>query len=101
LITGYVLNVTSLKTGTTQQIFTQSTAFTLESLSPHTVYTTAVAAGTSAGRGPFSAKVSVQTLEDGMYSSFDYDPGESQDSKLLSTFWILDSLLATLFYLLL
>jgi len=64
LITGYVLNVTSLKTGTTQEIFTHSTIYTLESLSPHTVYTTAVAAETSAGRGPFSAKVSVQTSED-------------------------------------
>jgi len=67
-------------------IFTQSTTFTLESLGPHTVYTTAVAAKTSAGRGPFSAKVSVHTLEDGMYFSFDYDPSESQDSKLLNTF---------------
>ena len=67
VITGYVLNVTSLVTGETEELFTESTAYILGSVSPYTLYSAAVAAKTDAGRGPFSVSISVQTLEDGMF----------------------------------
>ena len=66
IITGYTLNITSLETGETEELFTESTAYTLNAVSPYTLYTAAVAAHTDAGRGPYSALISVQTLEDGM-----------------------------------
>ena len=66
VITGYILNVTSLVTGETEEVFTESTAYMLASVNPHTLYAASVAAQTNAGRGPFSALISVQTLEDGM-----------------------------------
>jgi len=64
-ITGYVLNVTLLETGETEEVLTGSTNYTLDPVMPNTLYTAAVAALTSAGRGPFSATVSAHTLEDG------------------------------------
>ena len=64
-ITGYVLNITLLETGESQEVLTGSTNYTLDPVMPNTLYTAAVAAQTSAGRGPFSAVVSVRTLEDG------------------------------------
>ena len=64
-ITGYILNVTLPDTGETQEVLTESTNYILDPVMPHTHYTAAVAAQTSAGRGPFSAIVSVHTLEDG------------------------------------
>ena len=67
VITGYILNVTSLVAGETEELFTESTAYILHSVSPYTLYSTAVAAQTDAGRGPFSVSISVQTLEDGMF----------------------------------
>ena len=60
------LNVTSLETGETEEVLTESTAYMLASVNPHTLYAASVAAQTNAGRGPFSALISVQTLEDGM-----------------------------------
>ena len=67
VITGYILNVTSLVTGETEERFKESTAYILDSVSPYTLYSAAVAAQTDAGRGPFSVSISVQTLEDGMF----------------------------------
>ena len=67
VITGYILNVTSLVTGETEELFTESTAYILDSVSPYTLYSAAVAAQTDAGRGPFSVSISVQTLEDGVF----------------------------------
>ena len=64
-ITGYILNVTVLETGESEEVLTESTSYTLDPAMPNTLYTAAVAAQTSAGRGPFSATVSVHTLEDG------------------------------------
>ena len=66
VITGYTLNVTSLETGETEELFTESTAYMLGSVNPHTLYAATVAAQTNAGRGPFSSLISVQTLEDGV-----------------------------------
>ena len=63
-ITSYVLNVTILETAEIQEVLTQYTNYTLDPVAPNTLYTAAVAAWTSAGRGPFST-VSVHTLEDG------------------------------------
>ena len=67
VITGYTLNVTSLVKGETEELFTESTGYVLDPVSPYTLYSAAVAAQTDAGRGPFSASVSVQTLEDGVF----------------------------------
>ena len=43
-----------------------STNLTINSLSPYTTYAFSVAASTAAGRGPFSAKILVQTLQEGI-----------------------------------
>jgi len=64
-ITTYLLRLTTLETGESQEVLTESTNYTLDLVSPNTLYTAVVAAVTSAGRGPFSAAVSVHTLEDG------------------------------------
>ena len=67
VITGYTLNVTSLETGESKQIFTKSTVYALYSVSPYTLYTAAIAAQTNAGIGPFSAVTPVLTLEAGTF----------------------------------
>ena len=67
VITGYILNVTSMVTGETEELFTESTGYILGPVSPYTLYIAAVAAQTDAGRGPFSASISIQTLEDGVF----------------------------------
>ena len=67
VIIGYILNVTSLVMGETAEIFTESTSYILDPVSPYTLYSAAVAAQTDAGRGPFSVSISVQTLEDGVF----------------------------------
>ena len=63
VLTGYTLNVTSLETGETEELFTESTAYMLGPIDRHTLYTAAI---TNAGRELFSALLSVQTLEDGV-----------------------------------
>ena len=72
-ITTYVLRLTTLGTGESQEVLTESTNYTLDPVSPNTLYTAVVAALTSAGRGPFSAAVSVHTLEDGNTVILDND----------------------------
>ena len=67
VITGYILNVTSLVMGETEELFTESTGYVLDPVSPYTLYSAAVAAQTAAGRGPFSTSIFVQTLEDGVF----------------------------------
>jgi len=54
-ITSYVLNVTIMETAEILEVLTQYTNYTLDLVTPNTLYTAAVAAQTSAGRGPFSA----------------------------------------------
>ena len=53
--------------GETEELFTESTGYILDPVSPYTLYSAAVAAQTDAGRGPFSVSISVQTLEDGVF----------------------------------
>ena len=67
IITGYILNVTSLEMGETEELFTESTGYILDPVRPYTLYSAAVAAQTDVGRGPFSVSISVQTLEDGVF----------------------------------
>ena len=65
-ITGYIINVTNLDSGATQQFTTSTPAnFTVPNLRPFTVYVVTISARTAVGMGPFSGVVSVQTLEDG------------------------------------
>lgn len=68
IIQDYVVNVTGL---TRPEIFlsyvTTDTTFTVTALHPYHRYLCAVAARTSAGRGPFNTQA-VQLPEDGMYT---------------------------------
>ena len=63
LILGYVINITNISSGDIQQFSSDSHNLTVRSLRPFTSYTCIVAAYTSVGTGPFSAEVSVQTME--------------------------------------
>lgn len=65
VITGYVINITSLDTGVSQQLFSTVNTLQVSNLSPFTVYSCIVAARTAIGLGPFTRIVNVQTLEDG------------------------------------
>lgn len=65
IITGYFINVTALETGTAIHMSTANNNVTFESLQPFTTYFCIVAARTSAGKGPYTTAVIVQTLEDG------------------------------------
>ena len=67
VITGYVINVTSLDTSLSQQFTSNSTTLQIPNLTPFTNYVCIVAARTAIGVGPFSTVVNVQTLEAGMY----------------------------------
>ena len=67
VITGYVINVTSLDTGLTQQLTSVTTTLTLSTLNPFTNYACIVAARTAVGVGPFSTVINVQTLEAGKH----------------------------------
>jgi len=49
-ITTYLLRLTTLETGESQEVLTESTNYTLDPVSPNTLYTAVVAAVTSAGR---------------------------------------------------
>ena len=65
VITGYVINVTSLDTGLSQQLMSTATNLQVPNLTPFTNYVCIVAAKTAIGVGPFSTVVNVQTLEAG------------------------------------
>ncbi len=67
VITGYVINITSLNTGVSQQLTSTTTSLQVSSLTPFTNYVCIVAAMTAIGVGPFSTVVTVQTLEGGIY----------------------------------
>lgn len=65
-ITGYVINVTDLNTGETQQFLTSlASNRTFDNLGPFTVYLATISARTAVGVGPFSGISNVRTLEDG------------------------------------
>ena len=63
IILGYLINITDISREDTLQFSSDTHNLTIESLRPHTTYTCLVAAYTSIGMGPFSAEISVQTLE--------------------------------------
>ena len=66
IITSYVIRVLLVDRGTTEYYNSSITSVTLTSLKPYTTYECSVAAVTSAGRGPFSSAITVQTDEAGM-----------------------------------
>ena len=70
VITGYVINVTSLDTGVTQQFTSVTTTLQVPGLTPFTNYVCIVAARTAVGVGPFSTVITVQTLEAGELPNF-------------------------------
>ena len=65
VIIGYVVNVTSLESGSIRQLTTQSAYLFVQNLDPFTVYSCYIAARTSVGVGPFSTVITVQTMEAG------------------------------------
>lgn len=66
VITGYIIVVTPLITGISQQLITSVTnTLLVPNLAPFTTYVCIVAARTAQGRGPFSTVLTVQTLEAG------------------------------------
>ena len=65
IIIGYLINVTAIGTGETFQVFSATTNLVIQSLRPFTMYICVIAAETSAGTGPFSVSLSVQTNESG------------------------------------
>ena len=64
-IIGYVIQVTQANTGESFNITSQQNRAEIGSLKPFTTYICVVAAQTSAGIGPYSTIVMVQTDEDG------------------------------------
>ena len=65
IITGYFINITTLATREVVQVFTLDNNYTVNFLQPFTVHDLIVAASTTAGIGPFSTVLTIQTLEDG------------------------------------
>lgn len=63
IITGYVVIVTVMETGESFQRSSTTNSLTVVSLRPYTTYVCAIAAETSAGVGPFSITIIVQTDE--------------------------------------
>ena len=68
VIIGYVINVINTRRNETLQYTSNTTALTLSTLSPYTTYYCILAARTSAGTGPFSAFITLRTLQDGKMS---------------------------------
>ena len=64
-ITGYLINVTEIGTRETFQVSSATTNLVIQSLRPFTTYVCVIAAETSAGTGPFSISLTVQTNEAG------------------------------------
>jgi len=64
IVTGYFVNVTAVETGEHFRHFPNSTSLTI-SARPYTTYMFIIAAGTIAGRGPFSRELTVKTSEVG------------------------------------
>jgi len=63
IVLGYVINITDISSGDVQQLFADTNNLTVDSLSPYNTYVCIVAAYTSAGTGPVSVEISVQTQE--------------------------------------
>ena len=65
VITGYIIEYSSSRNNTNVSVKLNSTEYTSEA-HPYTIYTLRVAAVNSAGHGPFSKDLHVQTLQDGI-----------------------------------
>ena len=65
-ITGYVLRLIPITGGEGMDYETKGQFLFVDELSPHTTYECIVAARTSVGTGPFSAIVTIRTLEEGL-----------------------------------
>jgi len=65
IITGYLVNVTAIGTPEIIQVSSITNSVVMRSLRPFTTYVCIVAAETSAGIGPFSTAITVQTNESG------------------------------------
>ena len=73
VITGYVINLTSLNTGISQQLTSTALTLQISNLTPFTNYVCIIAASTAIGMGPFSTVITIQTLEAGKkYSLQEY-----------------------------
>ena len=70
IITLYIIRVVSVDAGTTAYYNSSVPSATVTSLKPYTTYECSIAAETSAGRGPFSSPITVQTDEAGIYSIY-------------------------------
>ena len=66
IIVLYIIRVVPVNGGATLYYNSSTTSVTLTSLSPYTTYECYIAAETSAGRGPFSSALTVQTDESGI-----------------------------------
>ena len=64
-IIGYVIQVTNAGSGESFTVIPQENSTEIRSLRPFTTYTCVVAAQTSAGIGPYSTTVMIQTDEAG------------------------------------
>ena len=64
-VTGYIINVTHSDTLVSTQYSSFSTSLVINNLEPYTTYICVVAAQTSAGNGPFSLLILIQTQETG------------------------------------
>ena len=65
MVTGHTVKVIPIIGGQTMDYETEGNHLLVEGLSPHTTYECVVAAMTKVGAGPFSAIVTVQTLQEG------------------------------------
>ena len=66
IIVRYVIRVVLVDTGMTYYYNSSVLTATITSLKPYTTYECSIAAVTSAGRGPFSSAITVQTDEAGI-----------------------------------
>lgn len=65
VITVFEVNITTVLTGETIQLFTNQTQLEVDFLKPHTDYSVVIAAHTQVGSGPFSTTLLFRTAEDG------------------------------------
>ncbi len=65
VITLYIITVTVQETGEMFQLNSTTTTLTVTSLRPFRTYVCVIVAATSVGLGPFSAPLTVETLQDG------------------------------------
>jgi len=72
IITGYLVNVTAIGTPEILQVSSITNSVVMRSLRPFTTYVCIVAAETSAGIGPFSIAITVQTNESGKSLKYSY-----------------------------